>query len=398
MPKEGVPPDDLDALPTSSFSALRLRLAPLLPSGEEKGQTQVGEVGRGPREEPSFPPTVRFRTVKSLEIVQRALHFGKPPRLPVKFDLLGVSDCAGLWLGAPASFSPSVKNEDEWGCVWVKTGLPNMGQVKGHPLEDLSRMDRMKVPDYDDDSRYKQVEEGLVWAEKEGKYVEVGIFMVLFERMHTLHGFENVLAGLLDDRPAMEALADRIVGVHLEFIDNIGRRFGKRVHGFTMTDDWGTQKAAFIGLPLWLDFFLPRYKRLYDRMHHWGYDVWLHSCGKVTELVEGFIRAGANAANLQQPRALGIEEMGRRYRGRITFESLADIQATLPTGDRRKVEEDAEALAANWMDPRGGFVFSDYGDPAALGIRDDSIKRHMYACFSRASERIYGEPLPPPTP
>jgi hypothetical protein len=35
--------------------------------------------------------------------------------------------------------------------------------------------------------------------------------MVLFERMHTLAGFEHVLMGLLADRPNAEALADKIL-------------------------------------------------------------------------------------------------------------------------------------------------------------------------------------------
>jgi uroporphyrinogen decarboxylase len=175
----------------------------------------------------------------------------------------------------------------------------------------------------------------------------------------------------------------------------VGSRFGKRLHGVTMTDDWGTQRAAFVSTALWMDFFLPRYKRLFDRMHSYGWDVWVHSCGKVNEIVEGFIQAGANAVNLQQPRALGIEEMGKRYRGRVTFESLADIQASIPTGDPAKIDADALALEKHWMLPTGGFVFSDYGDSAALGLKDDTIKRHMYRRFSEVSQRLYGSPLPP---
>lgn len=336
--------------------------------------------------------------VTSIEIVRKAIRFERPPRLPVRFDLFGVSDTAGIPVGSSAGFKPRIEGEDEWRCVWAHTGTPNMGQVKGHPLVDSSGIDRLEVPDYTDDSRYAGVPAALDRLEAEGKYVTLDIFMILFERMHSLYGFDSVLLGLLDDRPAMEALADRIVEVHLALVDNVGRRFGNRVHGVTMTDDWGTQQRAFVSLDLWMDFFYPRYRRLYDRMHHYGYDVWLHSCGNVRELVEGFIRAGADVVNLQQPRALGIEEMGRRYRGRITFESLADIQATLPTGDRARVDADVAALARDWISPEGGFVFSDYGDPAAIGVKDDSIKRYMYERFSEVSVRACGEPLPAPKP
>jgi len=168
------------------------------------------------------------------------------------------------------------------------------------------------------------------------------------------------------------------------------------VHGFTMTDDWGTQQAAFVSAELWMDFFYPRYKRLFDAMHGAGYDVWVHSCGKVNEIVEGYIRAGVDVVNLQQPRALGIPDVGARYRGRITFESLADIQATLPTGNLARVDADVRDLMEHWASPAGGFVFSDYGDSAAIGVQNPQTKLHMYRRFSEWSERLYGNPLPEP--
>ena len=332
----------------------------------------------------------------SREIVHRALRFERPPRLPVSVGALGCTDFAGVPIKDAPGFQPRVPGEDEWGCVWEKTETPNMGQVKGHPLEDIATLDAYPFPDYDADERYVDVPEALDRADADGRFVQAGIFMVLFERMHSLHGFENVLVDLMLDRPAMTALADRIVDVQLNRIKNAARRFPGRIHGWGMTDDWGTQQAAFIRFDLWMDFFFPRYRRLFDAMHAMGCFVTVHSCGKVNEIIEGLIQAGANAVNLQQPRALGIEEIGRRYRGRVTFSSLCDIQATLPTGDTAKIEADAEALMTRWATPEGGFILSDYGDDDAIGVSDPRTKRHMYRAFSAWSERLYGEPLPEP--
>jgi len=109
--------------------------------------------------------------------------------------------------------------------------------------------------------------------------------MLLFERMHSLCGMENVLAGLYADRDRMEDLADRIVDFDLAVIRNIGTRFPGRIHGFTFSDDWGSEEAT--------------------------------------------LQAGLDCLNLQQPRALGVQEIGRRFAGRLCFESLCDIQTTL---------------------------------------------------------------------
>jgi len=330
------------------------------------------------------------------EIVRAAIYHRGPPRLPVRFACFGCDDTAGIPMKPSASFEPVVEGEDEWGCVWIKTEMENMGQVKGHPLKSIEDLSQCKHPDYDDHSRYADVPAALETFQREGKYVTAGIFMVLFERMHSLYGFENVLCDLVLNRRAMDKLADHVLEVQLQFVENVRERFGNAVHGFTMTDDWGTQQAAFISCDLWMDFFYPRYRRLFDAMHAAGYDVWVHSCGKINEIVKGLILAGVNVVNLQQPRALGIREMGDRYRGRITFESLADIQRTLPTDDPSRVDADAEDLMRYWASPAGGFVFSDYGDSKAIGVNDPQIKLYMYEKFSAMSEKLYGNPLPEP--
>jgi uroporphyrinogen decarboxylase len=328
------------------------------------------------------------------EIVQAAIRLQRPERLPVRMACFGVDDTHWIPRKSAERTEKGVP-ADEWGCVWAHTEMANMGQVKGHPLADVSEHEKLVAPDYDAEWRYEGLEDSFAEAERLGRYTQVGIFMVLFERMHTLAGFEQVLMGLLADRANAEALADKILEAQMCLVRNYQERFGRRLHSFSMTDDWGTQKAAFVSRDLWNDFFLPRYKRLFDLMHAGGQDVWVHSCGKVNEIIEGLIAAGCDVVNLQQPRALGIEEIGRRYRGRITFESLADIQATLPSGEPARIREDARALGQEWMLPAGGFVLSDYGDGRAIGAGPEA-KLTMYRAFSEVSERLYGRPLPEP--
>ncbi len=322
------------------------------------------------------------------------MHFETPDRLPVKMGGLGRDDTASIPVRT-RQLGEGAEATDEWHCRWDHTDEPNMGQVKVHPLAGIAEHEKAQGPDYSEDWRYEDSDAALTAAEEQGRYTQAGIFMVLFERMHTLAGFENVLMGLLTDRENAGALADRIVDTHLCLVRNCQERMGERLHSFSMTDDWGTQNAAFISMDLWREFFLPRYKRIFDAMHEGGQDVWVHSCGKVNEIIEGYIEAGVDAVNLQQPRALGIEEIGERYRGRITFESLSDIQASLPSHDASRIESDATALAQHWMTREGGFVFSDYGDGRAIGA-DPDAKMTMYRAFSRVSEDLYGNPLPEP--
>jgi hypothetical protein len=86
---------------------------------------------------------------------------------------------------------------------------------------------------------------------------------------------------------------------------------------------------------------------------------------------------------LQQPRALGIEEIGREFRGQICFESLLDIQRTLPFGTREEMEREAQLLLEHWATPEGGFILSDYDESAAIQASHEQ-KRAMFEAFKKA--------------
>jgi uroporphyrinogen decarboxylase len=255
-------------------------------------------------------------STSSYEIVRSAIEFQRPQRLPLRFDALGQSDVHSVGWNQIGTGDHALRETlDEWGCLWARSVCANMGQVKGHPLADWRALDRFRWPDPDDPALYEGMEARFRGAD--GKYVMTGIFMLLFERLHALHGFENTLADLLLESERVEMLADRIVAFDLAIIDNISRRFRGQIHGFGFTDDWGTQQNLFIKPLLWDQFFKPRYKRIFDAAHQAGWHVWMHTCGKVNAIIEGLIEIGLDVINLQQPRALGIEEIGARFRGRI---------------------------------------------------------------------------------
>jgi hypothetical protein len=306
--------------------------------------------------------------MSSYEVVRRAIEFTGPDRLPVRFTALGLSDVHSVgWNQIGTGDHALAETLDEWGCTWRRSEVKNMGQVKGHPLADWDALARFRWPDPDDRAFYAGMEERF--AGGEGKYINTGIFMLLFERMHALRGFENTLTDLYWEPDRLASLADRIVEFDLGIIANISRRFGRRIHGFSFTDDWGTERAAFVSRPMWDRFFKPRYRRIFDAIHAAGWHVWMHTCGKVDALLDSLIEVGVDVVNLQQPTVFGdLAAFGRRFAGCVCFESLCDIQQTLPFRDADDIRAEAELLLTHWATPDGGFILSDYGDGQAIGV------------------------------
>jgi uroporphyrinogen decarboxylase len=319
--------------------------------------------------------------VQRREIVRRAIEFGNPPRLP--FFLGGswsdklsavieefpndVCDCWEMDRQERGWFFDNPE-PDDWGCLWEKTELKNMGQVVHHPLEQWSALASYRPPDPRNPFYFSRIDADIATAED--RYVVLTSHFNLFERLHMLHGFENTLEDFYLEPEKMHRLIDMILQYKLEHLDEAARRFGDRTHGVFLTDDWGTQQNTLISADLFREFFLDRYKQLFDAIHGHGWHVILHSCGRVNDFVPLFIEAGADVLNMQQPQAYGIEELGANFAGKVCFLTTVDIQATLPNGDAEAVRAEAQQLIKHWSTPAGGFIVFNYGDSEGIGTSD----------------------------
>lgn len=73
--------------------------------------------------------------MSSYEVVRRAIEFQRPDRLPLCFQALGLCDVHGLgWNQIGTGDHRLRETLDEWGCLWARSEMSNMGQVQGHPL------------------------------------------------------------------------------------------------------------------------------------------------------------------------------------------------------------------------------------------------------------------------
>lgn len=305
------------------------------------------------------------------EIVERAIRFENPPRMPLKFDIVGINDCWDVWTVDPTGWNWDFEHEraDEWGCLWRRTAVSNTGQIVGHPLADLKQLPSYQWPDPADPRRYAGFTEQLAGAED--RFVMFCFGQGIFERLQGLVGLQNALVGFLRHKDEMHALLDRILDHHLAVMRRCVELAGGRMHAAAMADDWGMQDRAFVSPRLFREFFKPRYQRWFDEIKAAGLITWMHSCGRINDVVDELIDCGLQVVNNQQPNTVGIEAFGGRYRGRICFEAIVDTQATLPQGSYDDIRAQARALVEHYAMPAGGFIASDYNDAAAIGVTDD---------------------------
>lgn len=323
------------------------------------------------------------------EIVRKAIEFDSPERLPFWQSFYSdipndICDCWEMdrqrngWFFDPNDWPDRHKAYDDWGCGWAATEIENMGQVLDHPLQDWSKLDSFKPPDPKDPYYFERLEGEM--ANAQDRYVVVTSHFGILERLEMLHGFADTLQDFYLEPLKCEKVLDIILEWKIEQLWELHRRFGDRVNGIFITDDWGTQNSPYISNKMFTELFQKRYEKFVNEVHTMGWHFILHSCGKINDLVPNFIAAGVDMLNMGQPQTYGIEELGDRFAGKIAFLTTVDIQKTLPEGNRAAIETETHDLIKNWSTPKGGMVVFNYGMGGAIGVGDD-ITRFMFEKF-----------------
>lgn len=314
----------------------------------------------------------------SHEIVRRAIEFDNPPRLPFwqhwNHKLPDIpDDVCNIWEMDRSEAGWFFDNPvmDDWGCAWSTTEEKNIGQVVRYPLADWSDLDRYLPPNPRNPFYYERL--GPLLDAAGDRYVAITAHSLLFSRLHKLRGFVTTMEDFYLEPERVHRALDMILEFKLQQCEELHRRFGDRVHGLFVTDDWGTQQGTFVGQKTLDEFFVPRYRQLFDAIHGYGWHVILHSCGRINAFVPTFLDLGVDVLNMQQSRNYGLVEFGEQFRGRVCFLATVDIQSTLPRGIEQEVREEAGLLVRHWGTPSGGMIAFDYGDWPAVRVSPQTV-------------------------
>jgi len=104
------------------------------------------------------------------------------------------------------------------------------------------------------------------------------------------------------------------------------------VDAIVIGDDWGSQSVLLISPRQWRRLFRPLYADYFAQAHSAGKRVFFHSDGMIREIIPDLIDIGVEALN-SQLFCMDIEEIGRTFRGQLTFwgeiDFIDDIEMTI---------------------------------------------------------------------
>lgn len=146
--------------------------------------------------------------------------------------------------------------------------------------------------------------DGVAEIDRENKMFFLTCFNGLFERLHTLMGFEEALCALLTDPDEVGAFLDRMVEYKCTLLTKVKEYYNPDV--FCFQDDYGTQRGLFFSPEVWRELFKPRLRKIVEHGHGLGIRMELHSCGLIQDIIPDVCEIGFDSLQ-----CMGINDIPR---------------------------------------------------------------------------------------
>jgi len=247
---------------------------------------------------------------------------------------------------------------DAWGCTWHCGEDGVAGEVKEPPLADWSALASYRPPfELLDEADLGNVNRSCA---ETTKFVRVGTETRPFERAQFLRGSEALFMDLAYGTREVRTL---LAMLHDFFCREMRMWAETDVDAVAFMDDWGAQQALLILPDMWRDLFKPLYREYCQILREKGKYVFFHSDGHIEAIYADLIEIGVHAIN-SQLFCMDIEDLGRRYSGKVTFWGEVDRQRILPFGTPEQVREAVRRVRRAMDHGRGGvFAQCEWGIP-----------------------------------
>jgi uroporphyrinogen decarboxylase len=304
------------------------------------------------------------------EIIKAVLTFARPPRIGMKlpapypddFVFAARTPRPGERVELPPQGTEQRRWRDEWGCTWASLTGFDKGEVVAPAIADWSQLDDYLPPDLGRAEDYAAAA-GRFAADPDR--FRVGYLPgFVFNVARYIRKLENYLCDLLLHRDKLDRLHELVRGQLLAAIQRLADAGADAV---MFPEDWGTQDRLMIAPALWREVFAPQFRALTPAAHGRGMSVFMHSCGRITDIIPDLIDCGIDCLQFDQPRLHGLDTLAQ-FAGRVTFWCPVDIQTTLQTRDPVRIAAEARELIATLGGRGGGFIAGYYPSNEAIGL------------------------------
>ena len=173
-----------------------------------------------------------------------------------------------------------------------------------------------------------------------------GFWTCFYHNLGDLFGMEEYFVKMYTHPEVVLAATDKVCEFYYEANERFFEAAGGEVDGFFFGNDFGTQCNLICGPEQFERFIMPWFQRFTEQGHRRGYQVVLHSCGAVSDVIERLIESGVDCLHPLQAlaRNMDAESLASRFGGRIAFLGGIDTQELMTNGTPAQVRSDVHRV------------------------------------------------------
>jgi hypothetical protein len=251
---------------------------------------------------------------------------------------------------------------DEWGCTFINIQRGVIGQVKKPLVEKWDDLEKIKPPL---GSLTIDINQVNAFCRNTDKFVLGACCPRPFERLQFLRRSDQLYIDIAEQTSSFFNLLSK---VHQFYLQELVLWASSDVDGLSFMDDWGSQRSLLISPRQWRAIFKPLYKEYIDIAHTYGKKAFMHSDGYTAAIIPDLIEIGLDAFNTQLF-TMDIEDLGRQFRGKLTFWGELDRQHLLPYGSRSDIETAVHRVYDALWEHGGAIAQCEFG----AGSRPENV-------------------------
>jgi len=289
-------------------------------------------------------------------------------------ELLG-NDLRWFHFPAPKATLDGGRWRDGWGVVWSQSET-DRGAVIEHPLT-RPATDGLVMPPPPSPEELADLARECARHSDRYRVIWIGD---LIERAQFLRSMEEILVDVALHKGFVGELLDIITELILARVEAAA---GLDVEAVFLSDDYGAQQGLLMSPATWRELIAPRLGRIFSAARAAGKKVFLHSCGKVDEIVGDLVDLGLDVLHPVQPEAVDLPDIVRRFGERLTLFGGVSTQWTMSSGSAEEVRREVAAVCEMCARAGGGgrFILAP-----GISLQSDVPFRNVEAFLEAARE------------
>ena len=175
----------------------------------------------------------------------------------------------------------------------------------------------------------------------------------IFTRVWMLLGFTEFCLNLNENPVFVKKMFDSIGDIQCRVLERAVKL--NKIGAFWYGDDLAYTEGLMVSPDVYRKYLLPWLEKLFGIAHKAELPIIMHTDGDVRLLIDDLIKIGLNALHPIEPKAMDINELKKRYNGRLCLFGNIDMAGCLGRGTPDEVKQHVRKRIKD-LAPGGGYA------------------------------------------